>query len=191
MHQISFIYESVIYIIHRSLRSCLLNFSRFGDPWLLVGDFNSVLGAHVTTSNISYLSRDEFQAVITVCDLVENETRGFFYTRIGTRKNYIVLSRLDGALCSLSFRFLVSVFLCYLTQVVFGSPFFVDFLFYGCFCGFSAFQISGLWISHPYFLNLVRSVWSSVILGSGMGVLVQKCEASEDGFEKMKLGGLW
>ena len=36
------------------------------------------------------------------------------------------------------------------------------------------FRFQGMWVSHPSFLNLVRSVWSSSITGSGTGVVVQK-----------------
>ena len=80
-----------------------MNFSGFEDPWLMVGDFNSVLGAHETSDDISSLPCDEFQSMITVCDLVEIETRGIFYTWICRRRNCIVLSRLDRTFCSPSF----------------------------------------------------------------------------------------
>ncbi|KAK2658156.1 hypothetical protein Ddye_004689 [Dipteronia dyeriana] len=47
------------------------------------GDFNSVLGAHETTGNIYTISCYDFRAALTVCDLVDIETKGVFHTRIG------------------------------------------------------------------------------------------------------------
>ncbi|KAK3195733.1 hypothetical protein Dsin_027043 [Dipteronia sinensis] len=52
-------------------------------PWLVLRDFNSVLGAHETTGNISTISCEYFRAVLIVCDLVDIKTKGVFYTRIG------------------------------------------------------------------------------------------------------------
>jgi len=37
-----------------------------------------------------------------------------------------------------------------------------------------ALRFEGMWVSHPFFLDLVRLVWFSSIPSSGPGVLVQK-----------------
>ena len=71
-----------------------MNFSGSEDLWLLIGDFNSILGAHETTGNISSLPCDEFHAMILVLYLVEIETREVFYTQIGRGRNDIDFSRL-------------------------------------------------------------------------------------------------
>jgi len=46
VHQIFFIYGSVSYTFCRPLWSSLMNFSGSENSWLLVEDFNSVLGTH-------------------------------------------------------------------------------------------------------------------------------------------------
>ncbi|KAK3225536.1 hypothetical protein Dsin_005398 [Dipteronia sinensis] len=66
MLEISFIYASVNYITPRSLWNYLMDISGSDDPWLVLGDFNSVLGAHETTSNISTVSCDDFLAALTI-----------------------------------------------------------------------------------------------------------------------------
>ena len=84
VHQISFIYGGVNYIICRFLWSSLIDFPK--EPWLLVGDFNPILGAHEATGNIASLSCDEFQAMITVCDEFQVDTQvcGSQYMHIST-----------------------------------------------------------------------------------------------------------
>ena len=103
---------------------------------------------HMKPRVISLPLCDEFQAMITICDLMKIKPRGVFYTWIGQGRNNIVLSCLDKALCSPFFGCLISGFFCYIAQVAFGSPLFVDFLFYECFYEFKAFRFQGMWISH-------------------------------------------
>ena len=45
------------------------------DPWLMLGDFNSVLSAHETIGNVFTISCDDFRATLTVSDLVDIETK--------------------------------------------------------------------------------------------------------------------
>jgi len=75
--------------------------------------------------------------MITDCDLVEIETRGGFI--LGLTGEEISFLFGHGSLLSLFFGCLVSGFLCYISKVAFGSPYFADFLFYGCLCEFAAF----------------------------------------------------
>jgi len=151
-----------------------MGFSGSKDPWFLVVNFNSVLGAYETTGNISSLPCDEFQAKIIVCDLMEIETRRVFYTRIGRGRNDIILSRLHMTLCFPLRICLVSGFLCYITKVAFESPSFANFLFDRCFCKFPGFQISA-YVGFPFSLSRFGLiVWYSFVLGSGTGVLVWK-----------------
>ena len=52
------------------------------DSWLVLRDFNSVLGAHKTTGNVSTISCDDFCVALTVYDLIDIETKRVFHTRI-------------------------------------------------------------------------------------------------------------
>ncbi|KAK0570758.1 hypothetical protein LWI29_005954 [Acer saccharum] len=145
------------------------------DPWLVLGDFNSVLGTHETTGNVSTISCDDFRAALTVCDLVDIETKCVFHTRIGRGRRGMVLSRLDRAVCSHSFLAAWSQISCVTLPRSHSDhhPLLVS-----CAAGISPgprpFRFQGMWVSHPSFLNLVRSVWSSSVTGSGAGIVVQK-----------------
>ncbi|KAK3229336.1 hypothetical protein Dsin_001217 [Dipteronia sinensis] len=144
-------------------------------PWLVLGDFNSVLGAHETTGNVSTIFCDDFCAALTVCDLVDIETKGVFHTRIGCGRRCMVLSRLDKVVCSHSFLVSWSHIACVTLPRSLSDhhP-----LLISCSAGVSSspcpFRFQGMWVSHPSFLNLVRSVWSSSIAGSGSEIVVQK-----------------
>ena len=69
-----------------------MNIAGLDDSWLVLGDFNSILGAHETAGNVSTISCDDFRAALTVCDLVDIETKGVFHTRIDRGKRGMVLS---------------------------------------------------------------------------------------------------
>ncbi|KAK3184200.1 hypothetical protein Dsin_031486 [Dipteronia sinensis] len=174
-HRISFIYASVNYITRRSLWSSLMDIAGLDVPWLVLGDFNSVLGAHETISNVSTISCDDFRAALTVCDLVDIETKGVFHTLIGRGRSGMVLSRLDRAVCSHSFMAAWSHISCVTLPRSHSDhhP-----LLISCSASVSSnsrpIRFQGMWVSHPSFLNLVRSVWSSSIAGSGSGIVVQK-----------------
>ena len=45
------------------------------DPWIVLRDFNLVLGAHETTGNISLISCDDFLAALTIYDLLDIEMK--------------------------------------------------------------------------------------------------------------------
>ncbi|KAK2652870.1 hypothetical protein Ddye_012726 [Dipteronia dyeriana] len=68
VHRISFIYASVNYITLRSLWSSLIDIAGSDIPWHVPKDFNSVLGDHETTGNISTISCDDFRVALTVHD---------------------------------------------------------------------------------------------------------------------------
>ncbi|KAK3192976.1 hypothetical protein Dsin_024286 [Dipteronia sinensis] len=149
VHRISFIYASVNYITRRSLWSSLMDIAGSDVTWLVLGDFNSVLGAHKTT--------------------------GVFHTRIGRGRPGMVLSRLDRAVCFHSFLAAWSHIACVTLPRSHSDhhP-----LLISCYTSVSSnprpFRFQGMWVSHPSSLNLVRSVWSSSIAGSGSGIVVQK-----------------
>ncbi|KAK2658406.1 hypothetical protein Ddye_004939 [Dipteronia dyeriana] len=185
VHQISFIYANVNYIPRRSLWNSLIDIVGYDIPWLVLRDFNLVLRAHETTGNISTISCDDFRAALTVCDLVDIETKGVFHTRIGRGRLGMVLSRLDRAVCSHSFLTSWSQIACVTLPRSHSDhhPLLVS-------CSVSVslgprpFRFQGMWVSHPSFLNLVRSVWSSSSTGSGIGIIVQKLKLLKKALRK-------
>ena len=136
--------------------------------------FNSVLRAHEITSNISSLPCDKFWVIITICDLVRLRLEGVFTLGLAG-ENGIVLSCLDMAPCSLSFLDVWSRFSCVtLLRLCSNHHSLLISCSMGVFVGLHPFRFQGMWVSHPSFLDLVRSVWSSSVLGSGTIFLVQK-----------------
>ena len=99
---VSFVYASCNYIVHRDLWDSLSSLHIVG-PWLALGDFNSVMGAHETTGILKRQSCEEFRAGVTLCNLTDLDTQGPFYTWRGFRKGKIIMSRLDRAFCNEGF----------------------------------------------------------------------------------------
>ncbi|PON63194.1 Endonuclease/exonuclease/phosphatase, partial [Parasponia andersonii] len=67
-------------------------------PWLALGDFNSVMGAHETTVVLKCQSYEDFRAGVTICNLTDLDSQGPFHTWRGFRRGKIVMSLLDRAL---------------------------------------------------------------------------------------------
>ena len=53
--------------------------------------------------------------------------------------------------------------------------------------GLWPFRVLGMWVSHPSFLDLVISVWSSSVPDSDIRGPSSEVEASEGSFEEMEL----
>ncbi|PON43416.1 Endonuclease/exonuclease/phosphatase, partial [Parasponia andersonii] len=93
---VSFIYASCDYIAHRDLWDSLYSLC-VGGPWLALGDFNSVMGAHETTGVLKRQSCEDFRAGVTICNLTDLDSQGPFYTWRGFQRGKIVMSHLDRA----------------------------------------------------------------------------------------------
>ncbi|KAK2654913.1 hypothetical protein Ddye_007965 [Dipteronia dyeriana] len=87
----------------------------------------------------------------------------------------MVLSRLDRVVCSHSFLTSWSQIACVTLPRSHSDH---HSLLVSCSASVSLgprpFRFQGMWVYHPLFLNLVRSVWSSSFTGSGTGIVVQK-----------------
>ncbi|KAK2661124.1 hypothetical protein Ddye_007657 [Dipteronia dyeriana] len=181
VHRISFIYASVNYITRRSLWSSLIDIAGSEIPWLVLGDFNSILGAHETTGNISTIFCDDFRVALTVCDLVDIETKRVFHTQIGRGRRGMVLSRLDRVVCSHSFLTSWSQITCVTLPRSHSDH---HRLLVSCSTSESLgprpFRFQGMWVSHPSILNLVGSVWSS----SFTGIVVHKLKLLKKALRK-------
>ncbi|PON75625.1 Endonuclease/exonuclease/phosphatase [Parasponia andersonii] len=96
---VSFDYANCSYIVRRNLWKSLASMHITG-PWLALGDFNFVMGAHETTGILKRQSCEEFRAGITLCNLTDLDSQGPLYTWHGSRRGQIVMSRLDRAFCN-------------------------------------------------------------------------------------------
>ncbi|PON75644.1 Endonuclease/exonuclease/phosphatase [Trema orientale] len=95
----SFVYASCNYIARRDLWDSLSSLHVDG-PWLVIGDFNSVMGAHETTGILKRQSCEEFRAGVTLCNLTDLDSQGPMYTWRGMRRGKLIMSRLDRAFCN-------------------------------------------------------------------------------------------
>ncbi|PON58618.1 Endonuclease/exonuclease/phosphatase, partial [Parasponia andersonii] len=69
-------------------------------PWLALGDFNFVMGAHETTGVLKRQSCEDFRTGVTICNLIDLDSQGPFYTWRGFRRGKNVMPRLEGAFCN-------------------------------------------------------------------------------------------
>ena len=44
------------------------------DPWLVINDFNVVMGTHETSGFLRSISYDDFRAGVTICNLIDLDT---------------------------------------------------------------------------------------------------------------------
>ncbi|KAK2661151.1 hypothetical protein Ddye_007684 [Dipteronia dyeriana] len=180
LHYFTFIYTSMSTIVRRSLWQSLRNMvSLVSSSWLVVGDFNMVLGDHESLSlhPPACSSCDEdFKSVIDDCDLigVRSQSARFTWAR-GHYPHTRVWRRLDRALVSegsiscwrdISYVALHNRFsdhfplVIRLSDIVNVSP--------------TPFRFQSIWLDHPDFMALVRHIWSSSSVGNPPQVVINK-----------------
>ena len=151
-------------------------------PWLVLGDFNCVLGAHEKRGGIlpKAVSCSDFQAMSTSCDLFHLPTKGMPFT--WTNKRGVgrqVEMRLDRCLINTSWIDVwcnsdcttltrtssdhCPLLVCF-SKLVVSRP--------------CPFRFQRMWIDHPGFMNLVANVWKEFqFFGHPMYVLASKLRA--------------
>ncbi|KAK3193655.1 hypothetical protein Dsin_024965 [Dipteronia sinensis] len=164
MHWYTFVYASKSASIHRVLWHSLREMAgSFSSSWLVVGDFNPVLGAHECLGSRSPArgSCEHFKSMIEDCNLIGVQSQGARFTWVRGRSSHTrVERRLDRTLvsegCATCWRDISCVALphqfsdhCPLwirlvePQVSISRP----------------FRFQSMWMDHPDFMNLVRMVW--------------------------------
>ena len=127
------------------------------DPWLVIGDFNAVIGTHETTSQPRSVSCDDFCAWVTICNLIDLDTQDSMYTWSGSHNGRVISSRLDQAFCNSLFLDYWSQIACLTLPRTYFDPFP---LLLDCTLEISSgpkpFRFQGMWLSHPTFLVLVK-----------------------------------
>lgn len=81
-HRITFVHAGVFYTVHRQLWDKVINLKgNWQGPYLTMGDFNAILGAHERSRNIPLnISCMEFKNFIDSCRFSDIDARGSFYT---------------------------------------------------------------------------------------------------------------
>lgn len=143
-------------------------------PWLLLGDFNSVLNIDERTNGApvsSYEMRDLLDATILL-GLLDTNSAGSLYTW----SNGTVLSKLDRVMTNDAW-----------VQAGFHS--FTHYLPIGCLSDHAAavsmffepgqqcnkmFQFFNMWAAHPDFLGIVQGIWGQQVLGTAQYVFCKK-----------------
>ncbi|KAL6126088.1 hypothetical protein ACLB2K_074139 [Fragaria x ananassa] len=148
-------------------------------PWIVLGDFNCVLGAHEKRGGIlpNAISCSEFQDMSSNCELVHLPTKGLPYTWTNRRGvNVSVEMRLDRCLSNFSWMDAWRNLEC-TTLPRYSSdncPLLVSFskLILN---QRSPFRFQLMWLDNPNFLSLVSDVWQSAqFYGNPMFVLASK-----------------
>ncbi|XP_062008504.1 uncharacterized protein LOC133725310 [Rosa rugosa] len=155
----------------------IIHSSQAHNPWLVLGDFNCVLGAHEKRGgNIpSATACREFQQMCTACELLNIDTKGLFFTWSNRRTDI----RLDRALGNAEWFDAWNNFECRsLTKASSDHcPIMVS-------CSRiphlvrPLFRFQNMWLQHPDFLHLVREFWeNSTYHGCPMFILSAKLRA--------------
>ncbi|KAL6206762.1 hypothetical protein ACLB2K_024009 [Fragaria x ananassa] len=177
---IVFVYAATTVAERRPLWLSLAHIgSSFSGPLLVVGDFNAVLGAHEKSGgNLPRrVSCDEFQAMVDTCSLVQIDLKGSPFTWTNGRglASHIEML-LDRCFCSLPWLDSWPVTNCS-TLVRHSSdhnPLLVVFEKFASH-GAPPFRFQPIWLQHPQFLQMVKSVWSSFnVYGCPQFILQQK-----------------
>ncbi|KAL6224830.1 hypothetical protein ACLB2K_003685 [Fragaria x ananassa] len=136
-------------------------------PWLVVGDFNVVLGSHEKKGGAPVCARscEEFQAMSDICQLVHIDTKGAQFTwarRKGVRGN--VELRLDRCLANLDWLDAWDQFDCFTLPRLSSdhNPLIMSFSKdFGA--RHSLFRFRKMWVEHSDFNDFVKQCWGSVV----------------------------
>ncbi|KAL6135028.1 hypothetical protein ACLB2K_067256 [Fragaria x ananassa] len=134
-------------------------------PWIVVGDFNVVLGAHEKKGGapVSRLSCEEFQAMSDICELIHMNTKGAQFTwarRRGVRGN--VELRLDRCLVNLHWLDSWDSFTCSTLPRLCSdhNPLLITFS-KSAGVRRSRFRFQKMWLEHKDFHAFVKLCWGS------------------------------
>ncbi|KAK3217929.1 hypothetical protein Dsin_011899 [Dipteronia sinensis] len=166
-------------IVRRSLWQSLRDLvSLVTSSWLVVGDFNAVLGTHEYLGLCSppRSSCEDFSSVIEDCDLIGVRSQGARFTWArGHYPRTRIERRLDRALVS------EGCILCWLDISCVAIP-----RRFSDHCPSvirlsdietispMPFRFQSMWLDHPDFMALVRRIWSSSFVGTPPRVVINK-----------------
>ncbi|KAK2646286.1 hypothetical protein Ddye_021481 [Dipteronia dyeriana] len=179
LHYFSFVYTSTSDVIRRTLWQSLRDMvSLVSSSWLVVGDFNAVLGAHESLGlhSPARSSCEDFKSVIEDCDLIGIRSQGARFTWARSRYPCIIVERrLDRALdsegCISDLRDISCValprrFSDHCLLVIRLSDIMN--------VSFRPFRFQSMWLDRPDIMALVCRIWSSSYVGNLPQVVINK-----------------
>lgn len=179
------IYACTTYILRRALWFDLANLQQsYSGPWLFIGDFNAVLGAHEKRGgNLPLdISCEEFKAWSDSCFLTHIETKGAQFTwNNGRGSIHETDLRLDRSICNEDWiDFWDSFSCCTLTRSQSNHHPIMVILNKGTTVVHSIFKFFKMWVQHPDCNRIVREVRKRHIEGCPMFVLSMKLSALKE-----------
>lgn len=179
-HGMIFVYAATNVVDRRPLWLSLAQAcSTFSGPLLILGDFNSVLGAHEKSGgNLPRrVSCDDFQAMVDTCGLILLDLKGSPFTWTNGRRSASHIEMLlDRCFCSLPWLDAWPLTSCstLIRHCSDHNPVLVVFDKYSS-QGPSPFRFQQVWVQHPQFLSIVSLTWSSFnVYGCPQYILQQK-----------------
>ena len=169
-YRISFIYASVNMGTRRKLWQRLHNLCPPTTPWLLLGDFNAILGSHerVGGKPPNATSCSDFSMMIDNCNLEEIPTKGspFTWARLSSR-GYMEC-RLDRALCNSHWLDLWDNIECFTLPRLYSdhNPLVLN-LSDQSYKGPKPFRFMKMWTEHIDFKKFIESKWKSYTVTGG------------------------
>lgn len=180
---LTFVYAATSYIDRRFLWQELISLSSLCScPWLLVGDFNAILGAHERHSGGLPLgtSCSDFSSMINNCNLshLEVEENQFTWSYGSVSRGYME-QRLDRALCNLQFYDAWPISKCVVLPRTCSDHSALLISGAGTLSlGPRPFKFHSMWLEHLSFKDIVLSCWNaSHFYGCPMFVLTSKLKA--------------
>ena len=176
---LSFVYAATNYIDRWVLWEALISFAAScDDPWMVVGDFNAILGAHERAggNHPSIVSCSNFPNMIDVCSLTHLLIEENLFTWCNNSNRGRIEQRLDKALCNLAFydawpnnKSLILPRSDHSALVVSGFP--INSL------GLQPFRFHSVWIEHHDFEKVVKDAWLSVDFSDPTRSMLSKLRA--------------
>nr|XP_028947429.1 uncharacterized protein LOC114820607 [Malus domestica] len=183
LSQFTIVYAATTSTLRRVLWCDLLNIrSNTTMPWMAIGDFNAILGAHEQMGGHlpARTSCEDFRSTTELCDFTHMDTTGAFYTWTnGWNVRGYMERRLDRSLCDT--RWLHSwpyTSCCALPRVVSDHNCLVFSASAIRLGGPRPFRFQSMWTLHSEFSGLVAKCWqSTVVYGCPMFVMLEKLKA--------------
>lgn len=182
---VTLVYAATNQVARRSLWQELYDFSSYSQPWILVGDFNAITGAHerIGGNLPPNTSCTEFSTMIDDCNLSHLDTEGNFLTWANNRaSNYNYMEqRLDRALSNIHFYDVWPISKCDVLPRILSdhSPLVISasrVISHGP----RPFKFHAVWKEHESFKSMISGCWNSISSnGCPMRTLVMKLKATK------------
>ena len=182
---LSFVYALTNPFTRRQLWQDLVDLSLFGGPWMVIGYFNAVLGAHEKSGGCPpmRLACMEFKRMSDSCDLIHLDTTGAPFTwSNGWRSRGHIELRLDRAFFNSSWLDYWSISNCQtLPRLVSDHNPLIFTALKWIPSGPRPFRFQSMWLLHESFMEVLSSCWkSTMVMGCPMLVILSKLRALKD-----------